>query len=490
MMDRLHSNTLIGTALALSMVPMIAALKQARVDDSIGSRPAVDHSPQQQRIYHAAFESVVWALPMLNTLQMRAELKRHGVPNGTLAMISQPPTGRLEAPTFNNTTCYIFGSVSLADGPWVLDVPPATDRAKLFGSIYNVWDSPLEDIGPAGIDKGDGGQFLLLPPNWNGDVPQGMREVRSTSFDVHFLLRSVPASEGEQAWIDAAEYARHTTLFALGSNPPASGRFFDATGIDGYFHGNPYPGFELFEYMNEYVQEEPVQQADLVAHGMLKSIGIEKGKPFAPDAATRAVLEAAAQDAFSYMRGYLESGKAFEPFWEDRTWGNFRFTPEVIKSGASYNLADRQDYHTRALDMFYWAVGMPKRFDVGGGGATHYVMTATDSDGRSLDGGAEYRLHLPANVPARDFWSVILYSTRTRSFLDTSRFGLSSKDAPKSNDDGSFDLYVGPTCPPGKESNWLETLPGEGLFMCIRFYGPTDALVEKRWKPDDPERLR
>jgi hypothetical protein len=215
----------------------------------------------------------------------------------------------------------------------------------------------------------------------------------------------------------------------------------------------------------------------------------KKGQPFAPDERTAKILDRAARDAERYMRGELENGRVFARYWPDRAWGPFKLNANIVRSLATWNLADRLDYQSCAVNFFYFAVGMPRRF-ARSSGATFYLMSTTDGEGRPLDGAKSYCLHVPANAPAKDFWSVILYSTRTLSYLDTEKFGLSSKDALQVNADGSMDLYLAPSPPAGKASNWLATRADERFFACARFYGPTEALANKTWTLSDMEEVK
>jgi hypothetical protein len=443
-------------------------------------RPA---SFEEQMIYQRAFETAIWATPILESLQMRAELRKFGAPDGTIAYFGSRPTGNIELPTFNNTVAYAFGTGSLKDGPMVIDMPASGDEAKYFGSFYNVWDSAYEDFGPEGLDQGKGGKYVLLPPGWKGTVPAGYTAIQSSSYSYHFWLRSIAVREGDEGWADALEYSKTLKIYPLAdAASPKPNVWFDITKVEGYFHGNPFLDLNTFKLLDEYVQEEPVQECDKAMHGMLAFLGMQKGKPFAPDARTAKIIDQAARDAEIYMRGELESGRAFAPpYWPDRTWAGFNISPDVVRSGTTWNYPDRLDYHARAVNWYYFGVGLPKRF-AGSAGATFYLSSTKDAEGKTLDGAKSYRLSLPKNVPAKDFWSLILYSTRTRSFLDTKKFGLSSKDSPQVNADGSIDLYLGPNAPAGKESNWLETKAGERYFGAFRFYGPSETLRNKTWK--------
>jgi hypothetical protein len=469
-------------ALLFCCATACSASGPGKIGDTDGS--AVDN----RLTYARAFEAVVWATPFLNSLQMRKELDRLGIKDGQLAFVGSPPSPKLIIPTFNNQTVYVFGGFSLKDGPVVMEIPAASDKAKLFGTVENVWDDPLVDIGPAGSDKGKGGVYVFLPPGHEGDAPEGDFVTQLDSFDVHLIFRSVAATDDDkQSWIDAAEYARGIKL-GLPGKDLAPAELVDVTKIefDGRLEGNILAHHDVFGLIDTYIQEEPARPDNLAFRGMLKKLGFEKGKKFSPSKEMQAILDEAQADAFTYMEDYLIAGKGFAPYWDDRRWGGFRITPEILASSFTWNLESEFDYHTRTLDFAYWAVGFPVAFDPDGGGATFYLMTSTDEAGNALDGEKTYKLTVPADVPAKDFWSVIAYSTKTRTFVDSPVFGLSSKDELVVNDDGTIDLYIGSKAPEGFEANLLQSYPEESAFLAFRFYGPTEVLTGGEWKLNDP----
>jgi hypothetical protein len=193
-------------------------------------------------LYQRAYEAAIWATPVLNSLQMRTELLKHGAKDGDLAYLGSRPTGKIELPTYNNTTPYVFGGGSLKGGPMVIDVPAASDKAKYFGTLFNVWDSAIEDFGPDGADAGKGGKFVLLPPGWQGEVPAGYTRTAEQQLRV---LRSAKA--GAAGWAEALEYAKGLRLYLLAdaASPKPTG-WFDVSKVNGYFHGNPYFGLDSF----------------------------------------------------------------------------------------------------------------------------------------------------------------------------------------------------------------------------------------------------
>jgi hypothetical protein len=123
------------------------------------------------------------------------------------------------------------------------------------------------------------------------------------------------------------------------------------------------------------------------------------------------------------------------------------------------------------------------------GMGSQYLSAFQDKDGNWLDGGKNYRLRVPANVPVKLFWSVTVYDSDTRSMVQTdiNIAARSSYDKLKTNDDGGVDLCFGPTEPTGYESNWVKTVAGKGFFPMFRWYGPLEPFFDKSWSLPDVE---
>jgi hypothetical protein len=443
---------------------------------------------QEQLLYQRAFEAVLWAMPVADTLVMRRVQREWGLKEGAVFYFENHPTGKTELLTFNQETPYIFGTFSTRNGPLVFDVPAAAAKAKPSGSIFDLWYFPMEDIGPAGADGGKGAKYLALPPDYKDEVPAGYIPLHSRTYDVHMLFRSIPAAEGDAGWRDAVTYAKTFKFYPLSqSAAPPPTEFVDATSKP--FAGSPRYDLSYFEYIDHTVQNEPVLDHDKVMMGILATIGIEKGKPFKPEARTAAILDRAARDVQLYCIGKMQTMETWDkPFWPNRRWRTFRFTPEVVKSGAQWVFPDRVDYDERGYSWYYWGVGIQKRV----GAAATYLCTTHDADGNLIDAARTYRMNVPKDPPIDDFWEIIAYSMQTRSFIDTpaNRIAVSSKTPGlQKNADGSIDVDVGPRAPAGKESNWISTKPGEGYFLGARFYGPRKAFYERTWTAGDAERI-
>jgi hypothetical protein len=147
----------------------------------------------------------------------------------------------------------------------------------------------------------------------------------------------------------------------------------------------------------------------------------------------------------------------------------------------------------RRAAFAYIAIGMsPAMVKKIVGGGSQYLWTPRDAKGDFLDGGTNYSLHIPADIPVKNFWSIVVYDAESRSLLRSGAPypSVSQYTGPQSNDDGSIDIYFGPDpIVNGKEKNWIQTVAGKGWFVLFRFYGPLDSFFDKTWKPDDIKKL-
>ena len=434
-----------------------------------------------QIAYQRGIEAVNWAIPAVSMLNFREAYFGLGGGFNTVYYLSQPPTPKTETLTANNQTGYATILMTTKDGPVVLDIPPASDRAMIFGSAVDIWEEPVADVGPAGSDQGRGGKYLFLPPGYEGDVPEGYFTVPMETYNLFVALRLIPLAGA--SFEEAANYAMSINAYPLSQadNPPA-GDYIDI--FDKHLPTLPLYDLSYYEDILAMLNEEPLLERDKVMGGMLASIGIEKGKPFQPEGEVRQALELAVQhgkDYFDYM--FNTPGYAWDTFWPDRQWMGVKLPSSegFVFDEGEYLLLD-----ARAA-LFSFVTFAPRRL----GAASAYIVATRDADGAPLSGDTDYKLTVPADVPVRDFWSVIVYDFDTRSFIynDLDRIGLSSLDAANMevNADGSVDIYFGRTAPAGLESNWIPTA-GKDFFPMFRLYGPEPAFHDKTFKLNDIER--
>ena len=341
----------------------------------------------------------------------------------------------------------------------------------------------VADLGNAGPDKGKGGKYLFLPPGYKGDVPQGYFVFKSRTFGNAFFTRGFLVNGDPGPAVESFHKNMRSYPLSEAANPhPAkfvnlSGKAFNTIGPNDY---------SFYEDVNTLIQEEPADSENPELLGQLMAIGIQKGKPFAPDERMKKILTDAVAVGNATARAI--SYRPRDPqvyFYPGKAWS----TPFV---GGSYLFLDDG---ARLLDartyFFYNATGITPAMSmkmVGVG--SQYAIAFFDADKNYLDGGKNYKLNIPANPPAKNFWSMIAYDTQTRSMVQTDQefpSKASHTAGLQKNADGSYDLYFSPKAPAGKESNWIQTVPGRGWFACLRLYGPMEPWFNKTWKPGEIE---
>lgn len=379
--------------------------------------------------------------------------------------------------TPNTTTIYVTSVVDTSEGPVVIDIPPG-----FLALMDNAAFLYVTDLGALGPDQGEGGKYLLLPPNYDGEVPEGYFVIESPTYYNWFLGRLTPDPvEGPAPVVAAMKEVMNIYPLSEAGNPPAES-FFNLSGVQhNTVHAN---NIEFFAEMNEAVQREPEGVFGPEMTGALASLGIKKGTPYAPDERMTRILTEAAAIANATARAIVYAGR--DPgiyFYEDRQWNSpfQRQSYTFLQDGARV-LDDRTYFH-------YMATGItPAMTSPPVGSGSVYAVTARDIDGNYLDGSKTYSVTLPGPVPAANFWSFMMYSGQTRSILETDmRSGGidSNREGIQANADGGYTVYVGPEAPDGFENNWVQTIPGKSFNMMLRLYGPLEPWFEKTWKPGD-----
>jgi hypothetical protein len=437
---------------------------------------------QQNQLQHSrAFEAAVWGMPIVAADAIRQGFLGLGAKYNDIAYFSEYPDWKFQTTTPNASTHYIYSAYSTKqDGPLVLEVPPAV-AAGLYGQLCDMWDVPLNIVGPGGDDKGKGGKYLILPPDYKDDVPTGYIPVRSSTFGGFWLMRTIAKSSAKADQDAAVALLKKIRMYPLSQVAhPVAQRFIDASGKE--WNGIPRMDDSFYAVLAKMVNEEPVNPRDLAMMNILSSVGIEKGKPFKPDAAMNATFRQTAAEAKSYFQ-HLQS-QSLKPYWEGASWA----LPDVsgMKTEFSYQTPDMLNYDLRGMGGFmFWAP--PKKSDASA--PTIYISTLTGHDGQPLKGGKAYKLHVPANVPAKQYWSATVYDWDTAGFIrNAAVVSLDSYNEKTSkNVDGSVDIYFAPTAPAGKENNWVTTGKDGEWFVIFRLYGPDKPFFDKTWKLPDIE---
>ena len=404
---------------------------------------------------------------------------------------------RLNAKTLvttpNSDVIYGMGYVNLkTDSLLVIDVPPG-----MQGILDDFFQRPLVseseiegrkwsgDIGLPGPDKGKGAKYLLLPPDYKGGVPKGYFAYRSRTYNVFVFLRGF--FKDPKQLEEPVKVMQQVKIYPLGKEASAKPMQFPNGSNIPINMLYPEDG-TAFDMLSRIINDEYADPADMEMRGMAAAIGIEKGQPFNPDEHTRKLLNNAAKTAFN-----IGHAIAYEPqtivqngkWYDDRKWLNV-FPGNPTFTARDFNYIDpRTGFFTFAYSASPAMAVMME--NVG----AKYPAAFVDADGDFLSGDNNYKLHLPANIPAALFWSVTLYDPITGVGLDNGQPfpSLNTMDKPAQNADGATDLYIGKD-DPGKGKVWLKTIPGKGFFVILRLYGPTKAFFDKTWKPSDIEKIK
>lgn len=439
----------------------------------------------EQIVYNRAIEAVIWGMPAVNSELLHESLIKAKGGYNQIIYWSDLISSKNQTLTPNPDVIYINPLYDTRQGPVVLEIPAVEGVSSLTGSLDDGWQTAIEDIGPAGVDKGKGGKYLILPPNYKEAIPLGYIPMPSSTYTGYAILRSNLTDGSPNDIKRAVDYGKKVKIYPLSEadNPPET-TFVDLINVS-FSNTIPYD-LHFFEILNQFIQREPWLTRDLAMIDQLKTIGIEKGKTFQADTRKQEILNAAIKDAHSWIDSKYE--KIFTPpFYEGTNWA-LPASQDVVKAIMSNYLAPNIypiDERAISYSMAYFSA---KKLGTG----QYYLMTIKDKDGQEFDGSKLYKLHLPAKVPVKLYWSVTAYDRETHALIQGMKYSSRASTSPglQKNSDGSVDIYFGAKAPTGKESNWVPT-DSKGKFeLLARFYGPEKGFFEKAWKMDDVEEVK
>jgi hypothetical protein len=427
--------------------------------------------------FQRAVQVYLWSLPLVAMQALHERLNEAGETAYSPAIFEEllPPSTLVF--TGNNTTLYAIHTYIIdKDDPVVLEIP----AGAVLGMINNAWQQALADLGPPGPDKGQGGKYLILPPGYEGETPDGYFVIQSDSYQIYWLLRSFDPPPG------GVGVLKSVRLYPWSQrNDPPEMRPYNASPMGLDLTYPPESGY--FDMLARAVIEEYPRPEDKNMLGIMAELGIEMGEPFEPDERMRAIFSEAVKLANAMAVNVSFNSRAPEAkVWPDREYA-FVFiggTPS-FDNGVRHMIDSRINF---AHQAFSTAESMSLEL-VGQGSA--YFAGTKDASGNWLNGSHKYRIRVSADVPARTFWAVNVYDTGTRSMIDTKQGvpGLDDSDDLQRNADGTVDIYMGPTSPNGMESNWIQTIPNRGFFIYFRLYGPEQEWFDRSWQLDDIERI-
>jgi hypothetical protein len=421
--------------------------------------------------------------------------------------------------TANADTVYYLSAIDLRDGPVVIEQP-----SDAVGAINDMWFSWIIDIGGPGPDRGLGGKYLIVPPGYDGPLPEGGYFVAHSKTD-HILYAAraylvdndpKPAVENVKANLKIYPYVPGsygssiaqalTGAVRLEGEPKVpETKFVEGSGLA--FNTIPPSDAGFFDMIDANVQAEPATSYDVELAGQLAAIGIQHGKEFAPDERMKAILDDAAAAGQATGRALQWQYADAHPDWSlyegSRWWSMlwqggayFETPPPLFEDGMFKPLAPTGARTLDSRTAFYYAYtldspGMIMRIpDVG----SQYLIANLDANGDPFDGAKTYKVTLPPDIPARAFWSFTLYDNQTRSMLATPqkypRAGSQCYPSPAAGaaEDGSTTVWFAPEQPEGvARGNWIETDPAKGWFTILRLYSPLPPFFTKEWRPTEIE---
>ncbi len=469
--------------------------------DQLADQPYIESYPlkadisllKRELLFERAVQAYLWALPALNMYGMKeGSEKVFGKGYNVLPIFKERLNAKTLITTPNSDVIYALGYLDLKEnGPMVIEVPPG-----LQGILDDFWQRPIRsegeiegrewagDVGLPGPDHGKGGRYLILPPDYKGAVPSGYFTYRSGTYGVFVFWRGFFKDPKELS--EPVKVMEQTRIYPLGQESTARPMVFPDASATPANMLYPQDG-NAFNMLSRFIDHEFVDPTDMEMRGVLASIGIIQGKPFAPDAPTFDLLDKAARTASRMGHAIAYQPSAIVPnglYYANRHWIN-PFPTSATFTADTYNVIDaRTGFFTFAYST---SPGMAANMENIG---AKYPAAYVDADGNFLRGSQAYVLHLPPDIPAAIFWSVTVYDPITGSGLDNGQPfpSLNTMDKPIQNSDGSTDIYFGPKSP-GVGKNWIATIPDKGWFTLFRLYGPTKAFFDQAWKPDDIKKV-
>jgi hypothetical protein len=422
-------------------------------------------------------------MPAASIYAMLEGLKQAGAEPGDLVLWENFGDARTLALTFNTSTPYAFAEINVKNEPAIVVVPPGA----LVGAVDDAFFRWVTDLGVTGPNQGKRGKYVFVGPDYTGSLPDGYTVVKTPTYRNWMFLRAI-VKDGD---VEASTLGLRTQfrIYPLSKmdNPP-KGKVINASGAKiNTIHAND---VTYYDELNAVIQYEPADAFNPELVGQFASIGIKKGEPFAPDERMKKILAEGVAIANATARSLTfrprEDRLYFYP--RQRQWYSpFTGGSSEFMNNGERVLDDRIIFH-------YYATGITPamaRAKVGTGSA--YAIGAHDSEGNYLDGSKTYKVTLPAPIPAKDFWSFVVYDSQTRSVLETDQkaAGIDSNSPDiKANADGSYTVWFAPKPPAGKESNWIQTMSGKSFNALLRLYGPLEPFFDKTWMPGDFELVK
>lgn len=438
---------------------------------------------RDELFYQRAVHTYFTMLPALNTIGMRdGSEATFGKGYNVLPIWKDRMDSRTWVPTPNADVIYSMNYLDLKEtGPLVVAAP-----RDVIGMFTDFFQRTITDVGAIGPDRARGGLYLLLPPDYDGEIPKGYFAFKSRTFNVFLFFRTIMArGENGPDPKPAVALAELTRIYPLWS-PEKDVKPMQFPNGSGKRINMMYPVDNVFwTKLKAFVDYEPVSAIDPELRGVLASIGIVKAQPFNPDAKQQELLKKAVETAPKMILALRQLGRpdGRNRYYDDRQWEN-------VWAGvtADWYQDSYLDVNQRATYFQVAYSSAPAMVMRTLGAGSKYPVALRDAKGEFLNGSNTYKLHLPPNPPAALFWAATAYNITDGTMVEAPQVmpSINGFNKVATNSDGSIDLWFGPNKPgDAPQSNWIQTVSNRNFLIAFRLYGTGVEFFDQSWKPDD-----
>jgi hypothetical protein len=438
--------------------------------------------------YQRAIQAYYEMLPAMNTIGMRdGSEATFGKGFNVLPIWKDRMDSRTWVPTPNADVIYTMGYLDLKEtGPLVVAAPP-----KVIGMFTDFFQNTLTDVGLAGPDKGKGGLYLLIPPGYDGPLPNGGYHTFQSETNNVFLFFRTIFKQGDHGpdVSEAVATAEKTRVYPLWEEEKNIKPMQFPNGSGQYINMMYETDFDFWTKMKDFVDYEPYSAIPANTRGVLASLGIIKGKPFNPTATQKELLVKAVERAPKMILARRQMGREDK---RDLYYHDRQYNRVWAASTAEFMQESYLDIDQRASFMQMCYSSAPAMVVRTIDGGAKYPVTPKDADGEFLNGSNNYKLHLPAGIPAQLFWAVTLYNVTdgTMTASEDLMPSINQFNDYEKNEDGSVDLYFGPTLTKGApKSNYIKSVEGRHFMVAVRLFGTGTEFFDQTWKPDDVAKI-
>ena len=430
---------------------------------------------------HNAIDAYTRGIQIASMEAMKQGILAFGPANETALIFEELMDSKAFFLTPNTTSVYMMSWLELSGEPMVIETPP-----DVLGIIDDHFFKYVADFGRLGPDKGQGGKLLILPPGYEGEIPEGYF-VSEANTNGHWVIwRGFQKDGSPLPTVKSTKSIFKIYPLSQKDNPPAM-NFINVSGKS--FNTIHKMDERIYDEINAVIQSEPIIGENPELLGSLAAMGIEKGKDFAPDAKMKEVLKEAAKMGSAIVRTQIA---------KPRNEYQYKFLGTQWLNPLAYNSYTFEHNGSRLLDarsaFHFYATGITPAMSMKFiGKGSQYALAYSDEQGKTFDGSRTYKFNVPANAPMKDFWSFTAYDNQTRSMLQTDQQfpGIdNNKEGIVQNEDGSYDIYFAPEAPIGFENNWIQTISGKGWNTIFRLYGPLEPWFDGEWYPSDAKLIK